>query len=1250
VEHGLRWEYVNERAIFWTTAYYKGRAKPEMEEFDARTELFRTRVWLGIAANKGCGAGAAKESAQSSGAVGAPTGKGAWANGPPKAPPVPPPPKDKGGEEAKPDKALKPAVDSGKAAVPPRPPVVKDGRPAKPDQAAVPAAPATTRWFPEYGPHLEGVTETVWRKSAEPARPKKSVPRNNNHLVRRALFQEMLAAKGERDGYAEAAREAALVIGGSGDQAPSADEPDVKPAVVELCNPPLDLSSLLAYAPKIASRTLFLGMSVPTGVEGDSAYADEAFTSCEAFEPTIVVDCLGNLAGVYSDVVVKGFAIAAYSFDEYQAMMLRSRGFHLFVPADMAMCFYKHKMYIRRGTAELVCCIPFDILEPGCALVGRGFVTWSVHKLTEKHAYGEGVLYSFQFADGLPAVSDRVVTTDTPSKSTTGLFQLDPSTLFSHEDLRDGEILPAAIELPLEWASAGIAAAMFSARGEATFQSVRRVVIARGQALVKVGIITDALFTEYLPYVMLYAYTRGLETEMRVNKLLGWNWRTFDRYNRSLRLRFDSAFTPWLRFLKRWGIVTAVVVVVAGTGLLLGCPLPGLSSALLAGVAVVYKTRPHDKLALPPVLNTVPLEPPVTENSFVVNREEFTEPFEIAHRAGLVAGEVCPVFHANDVATFYSAYTKRVFSAGPGTTAPCARAFAAFRRDNCSRALSPEELDTLRDRCPELFGSTGGLQARSFAWWLENQCRPDRRAVLLNAYRSVQDRFGFEAGLSPPKVLPATWQEYSCFVKLEPGIPKEDGAHLNKPRIVVSGSPEKLVTSVGIVSTLSSVMRAKHGTRPLIPGDCPWSNEVYGPGLVPAEMSEWSNGAIQYLKHTEAADIPRLWFNRDLADSVGLPNFWLRVRARFESYYDAAERLPPGEALRAAFGPNALDVVFFGDDATGWEYGYDQWTMLARQGGPDPTSVKAPRFEHGLSTLLKQFDVTSCHEVEWFLKSQEIIGGTLAGIKKMRGLRGKDAYAAFYAEDRKRVASGESTTTLMNCEDHLDLIMLILSILGKGISDHVFRVVCGDDGASFTFRFIAELMADGFSEHPFGFDYGKGKGVKIVDLDEVNCWEADFCSMRLWPVGDRFEWGPMPERILLRTFHMKVAPRDVAERICYAAEVATGLLDYCRCVPFVWDLIEALASIDRRVLTKHRYMAIKPKADVGGVKMSRGATAQSVENTVVLFVARYPELAKHLQALKGCNFKPMLTAVACDGFYTWPPQVVGELLRIGYDL
>jgi len=196
-------------------------------------------------------------------------------------------------------------------------------------------------------------------------------------------------------------------------------------------------------------------------------------------------------------------------------------------------------------------------------------------------------------------------------------------------------------------------------------------------------------------------------------------------------------------------------------------------------------------------------------------------------------------------------------------------------------------------------------------------------------------------------------------------------------------------------------------------------------------------------------------------------------------------------------------------------------------------------------------------------------------------------------------------------------------------------------------------MTQVFSRNPLGFNFKGGDNVKTVTLNADDCWNADFCSMRLWPVMRDgrlwFEWGPMPERILLKTFWMKVEPHGVEERAVYCREVCKGLREFSNVVPLFSGLVATLAFDDvdpKRVVSSKRVKRIKPDLDCGEWKPSRGATCEFSEITVQTFARWYPETARWLAESARTEHGQVRADVRNRGFFKLPPLVAEELYGI----
>jgi len=560
---------------------------------------------------------------------------------------------------------------------------------------------------------------------------------------------------------------------------------------------------------------------------------------------------------------------------------------------------------------------------------------------------------------------------------------------------------------------------------------------------------------------------------------------------------------------------------------------------------------------------------------------------------------------------------------------------------------------------PELVGPDGTIIPRSSDWWLRNQARPERRAVYARALKEVEDRF--PEGIASPRDVPAAWLPSTGFTKFEPNIVKQAGVDAIKERIVISAQPQLLMCSVGVNFTLTEILRVQHGA--FVPQMDPNSDlikpnhYVYAPGVTTSGLTEWSNVCV-----------------------VNLSTRIVRPPVRFE---DWCERYSEGGALgmveRAAqFGlvlnPDLIkhalldgmranddlsEPVVFAADASNWDLGYGNVMVAARRGGCVRLEKNAaPGFRtfrrkgesyaempHGMINYLDRFEPAARAAVETAKAAHyhDCDNGTIIGHSPIHGLKGPEKYRSYVESTRKNVDSGRDETTSGNTTDNLTLNAVLCYILG---SDTWFYCACaGDDMVSFTTRFFAIMLRQLYSLNPFGFNYGSGDECKIVRLNPIDCWNADFCSMRLWPVDGRFVWGPMPERNLLRTFFMKDLPRSLEERKFYAAQVAFGLVEFNYVIPLLSNLYCQIAGIHWKDVSKRRSGRLLRDLNEGDWRSMRNATPLPMTDTLRCFQSHYPRLLEWLEAESASGFSHVVSKIEAVGYFVLPAVVTNELFE-----
>jgi hypothetical protein len=168
--------------------------------------------------------------------------------------------------------------------------------------------------------------------------------------------------------------------------------------------------------------------------------------------------------------------------------------------------------------------------------------------------------------------------------------------------------------------------------------------------------------------------------------------------------------------------------------------------------------------------------------------------------------------------------------------------------------------------------------------------------------------------------------------------------------------------------------------------------------------------------------------------------------------------------------------------------------------------------------------------------------------------------------------SGDGCTSCGNSADNI--IMDMVGAIENGCDRSLmYTVVLGDDAETVTTRDNANKLAAYYCTDPFGMQYNRGKGVNITSLNG-DLSQVSFCSMPLWPVGDKFCFGSDPERILRKTFWSKSLAKMTKvtnrERTYYAIGVSKGLLGAASPVDGLYELLLAISQIEPPTLTKRR--------------------------------------------------------------------------------
>jgi len=865
-----------------------------------------------------------------------------------------------------------------------------------------------------------------------------------------------------------------------------------------------------------------------------------------------------------------------------------------------------------------------------------------------------------------------------------------------------------AVDVPVEWLQLALAAAAYSPRNAETLKRVLALLKARASSLVKEKLLDPEVSVDYLAPVAYYCMVATVATESATAKRFGLVYRTLRRLELSFNQQLTQEYHPILRLFYRAGLIAlptlagvvagSVVCLIPYVGVPVGVGIIGVG--VLGSVAVWHGTRPSEKIDTSVVMSCRPRDSGVMGQGVVENRPFLALDGPIGARAGVVP-RVPPQRFMSDNFNFNELMVRRVDTAPSGPTFEQVNAYYDTRErlDPFGGCLGEKVLTAMAEDLPELVRPEKGgswFTPLSSQWWINEQARPRMK----RPYQQALDGLG-EIGyprLPPPEKFPTTWDAYTVFIKSEWAIPKnpEDWEDA-KPRGITSVNPNLLMADVGVIYSCSLIarwlFRPFHGSGGALVSDCPYklpwldednaSNLLYTPGLVPREMSDWTTHAIhklndRFLKAVRDRRVlpPNLFLKTPVEGEeetkeegelqehkeeesplVALRGSVLWARARdfgIEISDEAWEELlnytldapAEDERSRDAFAP-----VIVCADASSWEYCYSATMMKARKGGVggiDPAAPDEPRsFNHWLEPLFGAVSDEHREQAAWARKAQRIRSDEMmAGLRKMRGLRGREMFTILReAKDERYVNSGESDTTIGNTMDNLMFYVCMMDICGWPL-DHCYVACAGDDSFCVVPRFVARFIAAFLSANFMGFNFKLGENVKIVD-PSVDSWEADFCSMRLWPLQGAWEWGPMPERILLKTFHVPVADCTLVERLFYCEEVALGLAQFAQVVPLFNDLINHLAGERRSkqlgYVSAGRRRMLRPDLDSGDWKPSRGATHDCDGVTMQCFFGLYPELARWLLFIKSDAYANFDATLKRDGFVMIPQAVEDEL-------
>jgi len=183
------------------------------------------------------------------------------------------------------------------------------------------------------------------------------------------------------------------------------------------------------------------------------------------------------------------------------------------------------------------------------------------------------------------------------------------------------------------------------------------------------------------------------------------------------------------------------------------------------------------------------------------------------------------------------------------------------------------------------------------------------------------------------------------------------------------------------------------------------------------------------------------------------------------------------------------------------------------------------------------------------------------------------------------VRSGDGDTSAGNNRIHATLLLSVFSNLG--ILDQVRALIAGDDlvvvFTQWAWQRVRRAGGLVFLYEEFGY-------TLELNTHGSSYWRANFCSGRFYPTATGIKFGPLPGRILAKTFWSNTPFSRDSKRDAHVRGMCLGLENICSHIPILRVVIRRMLDLINRsgdvAVSFNRYTAFAAKScDIAGPDM-----------------------------------------------------------------